>query len=154
MIDLWEAQNKDVHGHTAETQQNSRLKVKHQEIFQSMLAKKVHMRPCNHWLFPDNPALFLATATANRLGTWIASRRRTVHHSIKAAKRDSTNFTSNIATFFPPTHPDWVVRLRRSRHDNLIHDAYCKKRRHKPQSMSRQAQHSIVRFLSLHGRLN
>ena len=32
MIDLWETQNKDVHGHT-ESEQNSRLKAKHQETF-------------------------------------------------------------------------------------------------------------------------
>ena len=50
MIDLWEARNKDVHGHT-KTEQNSRLKVKHQEIFRNMLAKKIQMRLCNHWLF-------------------------------------------------------------------------------------------------------
>ena len=84
-IDLWETRNKDVHGHT-KTEQNSRLKVKHQETSQNMLAKRAHMRPCDHWLFPDNPTLFLATATANQLGTWIVSRRRTIRHSIKAAK--------------------------------------------------------------------
>ena len=153
MINLWEAQNKDIHGHT-ETEQNSRLKLKHQETFWNMLAKKVHMRPCNHWLFPENPALFLATATANQLGTWITSRRRTVRHSIKAAKRDSTNCTLNIATFSPPTHPEGVAWLCCSRHSNLIHDAYCKKRWHKPQSTSWHTQHSIVWFLSLRGRLN
>ena len=127
MIDLWEARNKDVHGHT-KTEQNLRLKVKHRETFQNMLAKKVHMQPCDHWLFPDNPVLLLATATANRLGTWISSRHRAVHHSIKAAQRDSTNRTHNIATFFPPTHPEGVAQLHRSQHVNLIHDAYCEKR--------------------------
>ena len=84
-IDLWETRNKDVHGHT-KTKQNSRLKVEHQETVRHMLAQKIHMRPCNHWLFPDNPTLFLVTATANQLGTWIASRRHTVRYSIKAAK--------------------------------------------------------------------
>ena len=153
MIDLWETRNKDVHGHT-ESEQNSRLKAKHQETFRRMLDKKAQMRPSDHWLFPDNPALFLATASANRLGTWIASRRRAVRHSITAAQRDSTHQTPNIVTFFPPTHPEGVARLRRRRHDNLIHDAYCKKRRHKQPSTSRHAQHSIVRFLSLRGRLN
>mmetsp|Transcript_20312 Transcript_20312/g.45388 ORF Transcript_20312/g.45388 Transcript_20312/m.45388 type:complete len:179 (-) Transcript_20312:53-589(-) len=64
MIDLWETRNKDVHGHT-ELEQNSRLKAKHQETFRNMLNKKARMRPCDHWLFPDNPALFLATASAN-----------------------------------------------------------------------------------------
>mmetsp|Transcript_21363 Transcript_21363/g.48170 ORF Transcript_21363/g.48170 Transcript_21363/m.48170 type:complete len:193 (-) Transcript_21363:32-610(-) len=52
-----------------------------------------------------------------------------------------------------PTMPP-KQSLIRSRHDNLIHDAYCKKCRHKPQSTSRRAQHSIVWFLSLRGRLN
>ena len=113
MIDLWEAQNNYVHGHT-ETKQNLRLKVKHQETFQNILAKKVHMRPCDHWLFPENPALFLATATANQPGTWIASRQCTVRHSIKAAQKDSTNRTPNIVMFFPPTYPEGEARLCRS----------------------------------------
>ena len=61
---LWETRNKDVHGHT-ETEQNDRLRVKHQATFCGMLAQKPHMRPSDHWLFPDNPEQFLATATAN-----------------------------------------------------------------------------------------
>ena len=85
--DLWEIRKKDVHGHT-ETKQNSRLKAKHQETFKTMLAQKLDMRPCNHWLFPENPTLFLATTTAHRLGTWIASRHHTVRHSVKAAKKE------------------------------------------------------------------
>ena len=85
MIDLWETRNKDVHGHT-ESEQNFCLKAKHQETFRNMLNKKAQMRPCDHWLFPDNPALFLATASANRLRTWIASQRRAVQHSITAAQ--------------------------------------------------------------------
>ena len=151
-IDLWETRNKDVHGHT-ETERNARLKLKHQATFRKMLAKKVHMRPCDHWLFPDNPTLFLTTATANRLGTWIASRHRAVRNSVKAARRDATTNTPNIVTFFPPARPEGAAQLRRRRHDNLIHDAYCKKRRQKQQSTSRHAQPSIVRFLSLRGRL-
>jgi len=109
--------------------------------------------PCDHWLFPANPSLFLTTATANRLGTWIASRRRAVRHSIKAARRDASTNTPNIVTFFPPARPEGAAQLRRHRHDNLIHDAYCKKRRQKQPSTSRHAQPSIVRFLSLRGRL-
>ena len=147
MIDLWDTQNKDV-------QQNSRLKVKHQETFRTMLSKKIQMQPCDHWLFPNNPALFLVSATANQLGTWIASRRCAIRHSIKAAQKDSTNCTQNIATFFPITHPEGVAWLRGRRRDNLIHDAYCKKRQQKQQFTSRHTQHSIVRFLSLRGRLN
>ena len=151
-IDLWETRNKDVHGHT-ETEQNARLKIKHQATFCEMLAKKVHMRPCDHWIFPDSPTLFLTTATAKHLGTWIASRRRIVRHSVKAATRDATTNTPNIVTFFPPASPEGAARLQRRRQDNLIHDAYCKKRRQKQLSTSRHAQPSIVRFLSLRGRL-
>ena len=153
IIDLWETRNKDVHGHT-ETEQNDRLGVKHQATFRGMLAKKPHMRPSDHWLFPDNPTQFLATVTASRLGTWIASRRRAIRNSVKAAARESTTHTRNITTFFPPARPASVAQLCRRRHDNLIHDAYCKKRRRKQPSTSRHAQPSIVRFLSLRGRLN
>ena len=71
-IDLWETRNKDVCRHT-ETKENARLKTKHQGTFQRMLDQKVQMRPCDHWIFPDKPTLFLAKSTANRLGTWITS---------------------------------------------------------------------------------
>ena len=108
MIDLWETRNKDIHGHI-ESEQNSSLKAKHQETFQTMLNKKTRMRPCNHWLFPNNPAFFLATASANRLGTWIASQRRAIRHSITAAHQESINQTPNIITFFPPTHSEGVA---------------------------------------------
>jgi len=102
------------------------------------------MCPCNHWLFLENPFLFLATATANRLGTWIASHRRTVRHSVKAAKKDSTKRTPNIAIFFPPTHPEGTAQLCRSRRDNLIYEPYCRKRQQKQPSTSQYAQHSIA----------
>ena len=56
-IDLWETRNKDMQGHT-KTEQNSRLEAKHQKTFRNMLAQKLNMRSCDHWLFPDNPTLF------------------------------------------------------------------------------------------------
>ena len=65
MIDLWDTQNKDV-------QQNSRLKVKHQETFRTMLSKKIQMQPCDHWLFPNNPALFISIGHSKP--TWHVDR--------------------------------------------------------------------------------
>ena len=107
-----------------------------------------------HWLFPDNPILFLLTATASWKSelTWNMDRIPPSYcppQHFKAAKRDSTNCTPNITFFF--TYLSWgsVVRLRRSWQDNLIHDTYSKKHWQKQLSMSRHAQHSIVLFLSL-----
>ena len=63
---------------------------------QNMLVQKMLMRPCDHGIFPDNPTLFLSTATANQPGIWIASHCRTMQHSVKASKKDSTNRMPNI----------------------------------------------------------
>ena len=100
-LDLWEAQNNDVHGHT-KSEQTTRLKALHQITACRMMAQKPLVQP-TRWMLPDNPDTFLETATANRLGTWIASHRKTNKNSAKRAKKESSRGTSNIRSFFP--HP-------------------------------------------------
>ena len=109
-----------------------------------MMTQNPLVRPSDQWMFPNVPDTFLETATAHRLGTWIASRQKTIKNSAKMAKKESSRDTANINTFFNPTNPDNVARMRRWRQDKLIHDAYCKKRRRKVQSTGRSAQQTIT----------
>ena len=152
-IKLWENRNQDVHGHT-ETEQNARLKAKHLITARYLLDQRHLVRPSDQWIFPDNPEEFLASASAARLGSWIASRRKTIKHSKRIAEKESSRGTANITAFFPPDNPDNVARVRPWQRDRLIHDAYCKKRRHKHRPTSRSAQQSITGYLSLRGKLD
>ena len=46
------------------------------------------MCPCDRWLFPNNPTLFLTTATANGLGTWIASGDKSSTETVEVGAND------------------------------------------------------------------
>lgn len=155
LINLWETRNQDVHGHT-ETEQNPRLKAKHQITARYLLEQKHLVRPSDQWIFPSNPEEFLATLTAAQLGSsLIASRRKTsIKHSRRIEEKESSCSTDNITNFFPPDDPYSVARVRKWQQDRLIHDAYCKKQRHKHRPTSRSAQRPITGYLSLHGQLN
>lgn len=78
-----------------------------------MMTQQPLVRPSDQWMFPTDPDAFLATATAKRLGTpWIASRRKPIKHSAKMAEKESFGGTANITTFFPPTEPGSMARMR------------------------------------------
>ena len=47
-------------------------------------------------MLSDDPDTFLETATANRLGTWIASRQKTIMSSAKMAEKEFSRGTANI----------------------------------------------------------
>ena len=126
-------------------EQTIRLQTRHQiTACRMMTHTKKLVRPSNQWMFSTDPDTFVETATANRFGTWIASCQKTIKNSAKMAKKESSRGTANINTFFKPTNPDSVARMRRWRQDKLIHDAYCKKRRRKVQSTGRSAQQTIT----------
>ena len=86
-LDLWETRNNNVHGHT-KTEQTTRLQTQHLITAQRMMTQQPLVRPSDQWMFPTDPDTFLETATANRLGTWIAFRRKTIKHSAKMAEKN------------------------------------------------------------------
>eukprot|EP00534_Pseudo-nitzschia_fraudulenta_P008245 CAMPEP_0201144276 /NCGR_PEP_ID=MMETSP0851-20130426/6050_1 /ASSEMBLY_ACC=CAM_ASM_000631 /TAXON_ID=183588 /ORGANISM="Pseudo-nitzschia fraudulenta, Strain WWA7" /LENGTH=118 /DNA_ID=CAMNT_0047418957 /DNA_START=72 /DNA_END=428 /DNA_ORIENTATION=+ len=112
------------------------------------------VQPSDQWMFPTDPDAYLETATAHQLGTWIASRWKTIKNSAKMAEKESSRGTANITTFFQPTDPGGVARMRQWRQDKLVHDAYCKKKRRKEQPASRSAQQTITGYLTLRGQLD
>ena len=71
------------------------------------------VRPSDQWMFPTDPDAYLETATAHQLGTWIASRQKTIKNSAKMAAKESSQGTANITTFFQPTNPGGVAQMRR-----------------------------------------
>ena len=152
-LKLWKTRNNDVHGHT-KTEQTTRLQNRHQITAQRMMTQRPMVRPSDQWMFPTDPDAYLETATAHQLGTWIASRRKTIKNSAKMAAKESSRGTANITTFFQPTNPGGVARMRRWRQDKLVHDAYCKKKRRKDQPASRNAQQTITGYLTLRGQLD
>ena len=79
---------------------------------------------------------------------WIAPRQKTIDNGAKMAKKESSCNTANITTFFTPTNPDSVARMRRWRQDKLICDAYTRRRGDK------SAQQSITGYLTLSGQLD
>ena len=105
-----------------DSEQNTRLKTRHQIIARCLIEHQHLVRPSNQWMFPDNSDPFLETGTAVRLGTWIASRHKTVKNHVKMAEKESSRGTANIISFFTPTNPDSVAWMRCWRQDNLIHD--------------------------------
>ena len=147
---LWEACNNNVHSHT-ESKQNTRLKAQHQITACPFMEQQPLVRPSDQWIFPDNPDTFLETATGNRLGTWIASRRKAIKNSADMAEKESSRGTANITSFFTPTNLDSVAWMWQWHQDKLIHDADYKKRRQKLQPTSRSAQPLITGYLTLSG---
>mmetsp|Transcript_13793 Transcript_13793/g.31841 ORF Transcript_13793/g.31841 Transcript_13793/m.31841 type:complete len:124 (+) Transcript_13793:1112-1483(+) len=101
-----------------------------------MMTQQPLVQPSDQWMFPDNPDTFLETATANRLGTWIAFFRKTIKNSAKIAEKECSCGTANITSFFTPTNLNSVAQMRQWRQGKLIHDTYCKKRRQKFQPTS------------------
>ena len=81
-LELWETRNNDVHGHT-KTEQTTRLQTRHRITARRMMAQRPMVRPSDQWMFPTDPDAYLETATAHQLGTWIASRRKTIKEQCK-----------------------------------------------------------------------
>ena len=152
-LELWEICNNDVHGHT-KTEQTTRLQTRHRITARRMMTQRPLVRPSDQWMFPTDPEAYLETATAHQLGTWIASRRKTIKNSTKMAAKESSRGTANITTFFQPKDPGGVARMQRWQQDKLVHDAYCKKKRRKAQPASRSAQQKITGYLTLRGQLD
>jgi len=98
-LDLWETRNTDIHGHT-KTEQTTRLQTQHRITARRMMTQQPLVRPSDQWMFPNDPDAFLATATANRLGTWIASRRKTIKHSAKKWLKKNPPEAMLISTCF------------------------------------------------------
>ena len=85
-----------------------------------MMTQKPLVRPSDQWMFPDDPE----TATANRLGTWIASCQKAIKNSAKMAEKVSSRGMADINTFFKPTNLDSVAQMQRWHQDKLIHNVH------------------------------
>ena len=88
-LDLWETRNNNIHGHN-KTEQTTTLQAQHQITAGRMMTQRPLVQPSDQWMFPTDPDTYLETSTAHQLGTWIASRRKTIKHSAKMAKKESS----------------------------------------------------------------
>ena len=147
-INLWEQQNKDVHGHNA-TDSEKLLMAKYIEEINRLELLHPKMRPSDSFLLQGISTLREST-TSKVMATWIASRRPAIYNSIAMAQRNATDNTHSLYQWFKPIKAPATAaqRLQRWTRNKLVYDPFSKKKRRKRVV---SCQPKLTPYLSLRG---
>ena len=144
-VDLFSGRNRDVHGHNAK-EQAIHARTKHTNDIRTLYTLRNHARPTDDHLFPANIDTYLEKSSTNTLAQYISTNKEAILHSVKQAQKKATENTKPLEHWFKPTPQARQTQQASWQQDNLIHDAYSKKRRSKPtrNTASRTIQTSIT----------
>ena len=129
-IELWEQRNRDVHGHN-EREQAKHARTRYKEDIRTLYTLRHHVRSNDDHLFPANIDTYLEKSSTNTLAQYISTNREAILHSVKQAQKKATENTKPLEHWFKPTQRAKHTQQDSWQQDNLIYDAYSKKRRSK-----------------------
>lgn len=145
-IQLWELRNEEVHGKTAEQQEQTRKSKLAVEI-RKLDTWKNDSRPDDMCLFHANIEEYIDTSTATNLATYISSHRKAIMNSVRKWANSSHSKATSILEWIQKNNgPEAIERIHSRKRKQLLADNK-KKRRVRVPSSSRQR--SIAGFLSL-----
>ena len=145
-IKLWELRNEEVHGKTAEQQEQTRKSKLAVEV-RKLNTWKNDSRPDDMCLFHANIEDFIEGSTAQNLATYISSHKKAIMNSVKKWALSSHGRVTSILEWIQQNNGrEAIERIHNRRRTQLLADNR-KKRQLRTQSTSRQG--SIVGFLSL-----
>ena len=145
-IKLWELRNEEVHGKTAEQQEQTRKSKLAVEV-RKLDTWKNESRPEDMCLFHANIEEYIDTSTASTLATYISSHRKAIMHSVTVWAKSSHSRVTSILSWIRKTNSTEVVERIHNRKRTQLLATNGKRRRVRSQSTGRQG--SIVGFLSL-----
>ena len=148
-IALWEQRNKDAHSPEAHIHL---AKERAAKATRKLFRLRHHARFRDSSLFPDDVETFIETSTAEALQRYVVMNSKAIHKSVKRASTAATQHTRSIVNWFRPVRtPPAESTPHRHSQDNLVHDAYSKKKRRKSQRVSedRTLQPRLTGYLSL-----
>jgi hypothetical protein len=145
-IKLWELRNEEVHGKTAEQQEQTK-KLKLAVEVRKLDTWKNESRPEDMCLFHANIEDFIVTSTASTLATYISSHRKAILHSVTIWAKSSHSRATSILSWIRKNNSTEAIERIHNRKQTQLLAANGKKRRVRSQSTGRQG--SIVGFLSL-----
>ena len=90
---------------------------------------------------------------ASKAVNYISSTNRIIIHSIAAAAKAAVNKTKSILEWFKPVDPEGLNRIRKWKLDQLVHDAFSKKKKRKLKKKNtvqpiRYRQPSLTEYIS------
>ena len=151
IIKLWYQRNDDVHENNAETRRQTKLE-RLRDTIEYLFSMKPLCRTTDEFLFPEDPEELLECEDIERISRWILTRKPAILHSVKKAKESDTTNTNPIYNWFQPKNKAEFKRHMRWKRDQLLHDPYNKKKRHKTHSsghsQSSSIQTSIAKFFN------
>jgi len=141
---LWEQRNNDVHGSTAQ-EENQKLVQRHRNTIRELLLLQSRTCPREAYIF-QNPEELLSNEDAKILGNWIATRGPAIQASIKHVSRNAIENTPGILQWF---HPIATIPPQNNwTRDQLRNDPFSKKKRQK--TTSQDYHPTLKHFLTLH----
>ena len=151
VIRLWGQRDRDIHVANA-AQQHHLQKEKQQGRVKALLELQPQCRPSDHVLSPDDHQEFLTNSTIHQLSSWVATTRKAIWNSVAQAKQYAITSTHPVTKWFtriraPPYAPRPSPASQWHR-DNLLHDPFSKKKRHK-QPQSGLSQPTLFQYFTL-----
>ena len=147
-MELWEQRNKDAHSPEA-----------HIHLAKERAAKATRKlyKLCHHVqfrdsaLFSDNTETFIEESTPQKLQRYVLMNSKAIQQSVRRAGTAATQHTRSILNWLHPGRTQNDATSQKHHRDNLVHDAYSKKKRHKTGSaqIDRTHQPKLTGYLSL-----
>ena len=130
-MELWEQRNKDAHSpevhiHLAKEQAakatRKLYKLQRHALFRDLALVPASVKTC------------IKVSTAQKLQRYILVNSKAIRQSVRQTGTTATRHTKYIINWFRPVQEESSVTLQQHPLDNLVHDAYSKKKRHRPES--------------------